>query len=141
MSDSVRRSLGGAVVEGGGQNAAAMKRRPVLIVDDEPDVQRGLREMLELAGFPVRVASNGSEALDLIGDGVLPGLVLVDLRMPVMSGWELVEVLRGDTELRKLPLVVLSADLDGRRLDVTAFLSKPVQTEHLLATVEGHYRG
>jgi CheY-like chemotaxis protein len=116
-----------------------MRRRPVLIVEDEPEILSALRELLEGRGFPVREASNGSEALDALGAGPLPGLVLVDLRMPVMSGWELVEVLRSDQDLRKLPVVVLSADLDGRRLDVTAFLSKPVETEHLLATVEGHY--
>lgn len=117
-----------------------MRRSPVLIVDDDPEVLHALRELLEIHGYPVRQATNGSEAMDALSTGLLPGLVIVDLRMPVMSGWELVEVLRGDPELRKLPVVVLSADLDGRRLDVTAFLSKPVRPEHLLATVEGHYQ-
>jgi two-component system, chemotaxis family, chemotaxis protein CheY len=117
-----------------------MRPRPVLIVDDEPEILRALRDLLEANGFPVREASNGSEALDALADEPLPGLVLVDLRMPVMSGWELVEVLRTDPGLRRLPVVVLSADLDGRRLDVTAFLSKPVHPEHLLAAVEGHYQ-
>jgi CheY-like chemotaxis protein len=112
----------------------------VLIIDDEPDVLQSLRELLEGEGYPVREATNGSEALDALAHGLMPGLVLLDLRMPVMSGWEFVEVLRADPDLRKLPVVVLSADLDGRRMDVTAFLSKPVEPEHLLAAVEGHYR-
>ncbi len=116
-----------------------MRLRPVLIVDDEPDILRSLRHLLETNGFPVREASDGSEALDALAEEPLPALVLVDLRMPVMSGWELVEVLRADPGLRRLPVEVLSADQGERLLDVSALIPKPVDPERLLATVEGHY--
>jgi CheY-like chemotaxis protein len=82
--------------------------RPVLIVDDDEATRGVLRRMLEGEGWPVVEAENGIAALDRLSD-VEPALVLLDLMMPEMDGFEFLEVLRGKNECRTVPVVVLTA--------------------------------
>jgi len=113
-------------------------RRPVLVVDDDRDIRETLRDLLELEGWPVAVARNGLEALERMRE-VRPGLVLLDLFMPVMDGAEVCRRRQGDAELESIPVVVISAapDLDERlrALRVAGHLEKPVRIETLLDTV------
>jgi len=113
-------------------------RRPVLVVDDDRDIRETLRDLLELEGWPVAVAKNGVEALERMRE-VRPGLVLLDLFMPVMDGAEVCRRRQGDPDLEPIPVVVISAapDLDDRlrALRVAGHLEKPVRIEALLDTV------
>ena len=81
-----------------------MAPRPVLVVDDDPDIRETLRFVLEDAGYPVYSAENGSEALAILSSGKeLPGLILLDLMMPVMSGDEMLRALKAVHALAQDP--------------------------------------
>ena len=60
--------------------------RPILVVDDDPEILAMLRDFLESEGLAVRTAANGAEALEAL-DEVMPALILLDMRMPVLDGW------------------------------------------------------
>lgn len=111
---------------------------PILIVDDDPDVRELLRESLEVVGHRVVEASNGQEALEVISRTPDLGLVLLDLRMPVMDGWQFLDAKAKRNELAALPVVVLSAsEPDDKVLASTAgFLKKPFELDELLSLVE-----
>src|ERR1044071_4302650 len=82
----------------------------VLVVEDDPALREVYAEVLGTEGYPVRLAANGHEALTLLSThGDLPCVVLLDLRMPVMDGWELVTRLRESDAWRELPIVVVAA--------------------------------
>jgi CheY-like chemotaxis protein len=81
---------------------------PVLVVDDDPDLRYLLRRMLEREGFSVAEAENGHVALDRVRD-TRPGLVLLDLLMPEMDGFEFVLEFRRQAEWQKIPVVILTA--------------------------------
>lgn len=84
---------------------AAGQRDCVLVVDDDEGIRESLREVVEMIGCSVLLAKNGAEALTLLAE-TRPCLIVVDLLMPVMSGAELLQVLRMRPELADLPLVV-----------------------------------
>jgi CheY-like chemotaxis protein len=84
----------------------------VLIVDDEPDVRLVARVILEAAGYDVREAPSGEAALDALGAGALPDVLLLDVRMPGIDGWEVLRRVRGaDGTLSDLPVVIFTADI------------------------------
>src|SRR3954471_12956230 len=80
--------------------------RFVLIVDDDPDLLDVTSFVIETEGMAVETARNGQEALALLGTGRLPALVLLDLMMPVMNGWEFLAAIANDPVLQGLPVVV-----------------------------------
>jgi len=114
-------------------------RRPqILVVDDDPDILEALSEILEAEGYAVDRARHGQEALARL-DQRRPDLILLDLMMPVMDGWEFSQALhrRGDCE--DVPVVVLSADRQaGAKAHVVGargFLAKPFELNELLRLV------
>jgi len=113
---------------------------PVLIVEDDDDLRGLLRETIEATGHGVITAADGREALDVLSEGARPCLVLLDLMMPVMSGWEVLDALRRSGALDALPVVVVSAAarLGDALVGARGLLRKPVEVERLLATVEMH---
>ena len=108
----------------------------ILVVDDDPDLREFLRLMLTSMGFEVTSAANGREALDDM-DGHDPDLILLDMKMPVMDGWEFCRALEGRNA--RPPIVVLTAAPDpaGRAAEVHAegWLGKPFEYVDLEATV------
>ena len=108
--------------------------RPVLVVDDERDLRESLCDLLESDGYTVVQARDGREALAL-AHASTPCLILLDLMMPVMSGWQVMEALVDDCELCKTPVVVVSASHDAPA-GAQAFLAKPFEIDALLSTVE-----
>lgn len=110
---------------------------PVLIVEDDQDLREMMAQLLSLEGFRAASVANGREALDYLQDAETPRLILLDLMMPVMDGWEFRRLQQADPALRSVPVIVLSA-LDQARatgLDATAFLKKPLDFDRLLALV------
>jgi CheY-like chemotaxis protein len=107
----------------------------VLVVDDDVVIRETLREVLEQEGYEVLSAENGKEALDVLERSVrLPGVMLLDLMMPVMTGWEVLEFLQKSERFSRMPVVVVSAM--GAPCD--HFLQKPVKLSCLLEVV-GQY--
>lgn len=114
----------------------------VLIVEDDPVVRDALYECLTDLGHRVIAAPDGEAALAILRAGPLPSLALVDLRMPGLSGEQLVLELRRDPALASLPVVIVSAERDARsvasRLGVDGVLTKPIDVDALLALVAQH---
>jgi len=113
----------------------------VLVIEDDRGQREALSEILSRLGYEVQCAANGSEALELMRHSEsLPGLILLDLMMPVMDGWEFRAQQRRDRALAHVPVVVLSALDDNAQKAVqdgaAAFVSKPLHWQALLPVVE-----
>ena len=110
--------------------------RPILVVEDDPDSRQMLTCLLELEGYAVLTACNGSEALTLAQDH-LPALILLDLMMPVMTGEQFRRAQLSLNAISDIPVVVLSAHHQAgqiaRRMNAAGCLGKPVNMERLLA--------
>jgi CheY-like chemotaxis protein len=109
-----------------------------MIVEDDPDTREMLERFLELEGFTVCSAANGQLALDVLHATSKPCVILLDLMMPVMNGWEFRAAQSCDPKLSHIPVVVVTAA--GARADMPAieadgWLSKPVDFDRLLATI------
>jgi CheY-like chemotaxis protein len=119
--------------------AAPIADRRALVVDDEPSIRGFLALALEDAGYAVETASDGVVALHVL-DQWRPDVILLDLMMPHMDGWSFRSEQLARPELASIPVVVLSAALDGqirtRELRPAAALPKPVPLEDLLTVVE-----
>ena len=111
--------------------------RSVLIVEDNDEFRALIREALEFEGFAVREAHDGQEALAVLraSEGS-QCLILLDLMMPGMTGWEFVVAVRADLRLRGDPIVVTTAVPEDAPWAVDAVLQKPFDVETLLRTVE-----
>jgi CheY-like chemotaxis protein len=113
----------------------------VLVVDDDPDLLDVTSFVIETEGMAVETARNGEEALALLHAGRLPELVLLDLMMPVMNGWEFLAAVANDPLLRPVPVVVLTAAEHAEIPGALEVLSKPMDLEQLLRVVERYVRG
>ena len=109
----------------------------VLVVDDDADVREMLELFLTHSGFEIRSAANGAQALERMREK-RPCVVLLDLMMPVMTGWQFRERQLEDPALASVPVVVITAAYDhksvGRQLGLPC-LSKPVDLEELVTIV------
>ena len=117
------------------------RRDPVLIVDDDATAREALAALLEERGHTVATAANGREALDKIEHGPVPRLVILDLMMPVMNGYELREEMLRRPALAKIPVVVVSGTLDARSvrdLAVKDLIPKPLNLPKLYTLVDQH---
>ncbi|WP_373047086.1 response regulator [Vulgatibacter sp.] len=112
----------------------------VLVVDDDFDIRDTLRELLEIEGFRVAIAANGREAIEQLRNGVSPRLILLDLMMPEMSGWEFRSEQLRDPALAEIPVVILSATPDVARtaaaLHAAGFVRKPFDLDQLIEMVQ-----
>jgi CheY-like chemotaxis protein len=115
--------------------------RFVLVVDDDPDLLEVTSFVIETEGMAVQTARNGEEALALLRAGRQPWLVLLDLMMPVMNGWEFLAAIANDPLLVGLPVVVLTAAEHAQIPGALEVLSKPMDLKELLRVVERYVRG
>ena len=110
----------------------------VLVVEDDFAIRETLRELLEDEGYDVSWASNGQEALHVLSRRA-PRVILLDLMMPVMDGWEFRHAQRQDPALASIPVVVISADhaLEHKvaAMAVDGWLAKPFELDALLTTL------
>lgn len=119
-------------------------RQRVLVVEDDEDVSDAIAGALEDAGYAVSVAENGAVALEqLHAEDEYPGLVLLDLMMPVMDGEELLHRLQEEPALAGIPVVILTADASvagaAERLGARAGVRKPISLSELLSVVSSHF--
>ncbi len=116
-------------------------QKKVLIADDEPNIVASLEFLMRQKGYDVRVAHTGEEALRTVGE-FAPDLVLLDIMMPRMSGYDVCQKLRENPACQGVKIIMLSAK--GRDVEVTkgmavgadAYVTKPFSTRDLVAKVE-----
>jgi DNA-binding response OmpR family regulator len=108
----------------------------VLIVEDEEDLREMLRDALELNGYSVVTASNGQEALNKIANIDQLCLVILDLLMPVMNGWDCFQKIRERSEFASVPVVVHTSAVAGAPAGATQVLQKPLKFDRLLSVVK-----
>ena len=110
----------------------------VLIVEDDPDALEALGDLLDSHGYAVSSARNGAEALELLGRSALPNLIVLDLLMPTMDGWEFRRRQKNDPRIAHIPVVVVSASSAAKPIDADSILRKPVNIDRLLETIARH---
>ena len=117
----------------------------ILIIEDDPSLRDTLRIHLTSAGYTVRVAADATEAIRAILTDV-PELILSDVSLPYMDGFELLEVLRRDESTRSVPVILLTGMVDdesyirGLKLGASAYLTKPVLRDDLLKEISAALR-
>lgn len=107
----------------------------VLIVEDEEDLRELMSEALQMKGYSVVTAEEGEDALHKLDDIGRPCLILLDLLMPGMNGWDFFDKLRERPELDAVPVVVHSSAADRAPAGVTRVLQKPMHFDQLLSVV------
>lgn len=118
-----------------------MQKRRILLVEDELTLRDTIEEILDFNDFDVKTASNGEVALDIL-ETWKPDIILSDVMMPVMSGFDLIEKVLAIDHLKDIPFVFLSAlvakneQKKGTDLGARAFITKPFKTADLLKTIE-----
>ncbi|MEW6055104.1 MAG: response regulator [Bdellovibrionota bacterium] len=111
----------------------------ILIIEDEQDIRSSLQEILELEGYSVLAAANGKEGLELAIEGPYPFMILLDLTMPIMDGWEFLAARKDHSILAGVPVVVFSATRNNieatRNAGADDFIKKPIGLDPLLEVV------
>lgn len=122
-------------------NAMMKENRLVQVVEDDPDVSEIMEMILRAEGYEVLRAKDGGEALEQLRT-VSPCLILLDLMMPGMNGWEFRSEQLRDPELARIPVVVMTGAGDDAakvaELQAAAYVKKPVELEELLRVVADH---
>lgn len=119
-------------------NQSRSARPAILVVEDDPDALEAIADLLESQGYAVTTARHGGEALERLGDSQLPRLIVLDLLMPTMDGWEFRRRQKEDPRIAKIPVVVVSASDAAKPIDADTVLRKPVDIDSLLETVAKH---
>jgi CheY-like chemotaxis protein len=116
--------------------------RPIAVVDDDTDLRETLGELLYEEGHEARLFENGRTALEFLRGGGRPKLILLDLMMPEMNGWQFREEQLKDATLRDIPVVVMTASrgFDGHGIAAQEILYKPIGLGELMDAVERNTR-
>jgi CheY-like chemotaxis protein len=110
--------------------------RTILVVDDDAEIRESIADLLRDEGYRAAVAGHGREALERLRDGTRPDLIVLDLMMPVMDGWQFLDERARDPALKAIPVVVVSATHETLRPpDTCAFIRKPMRLDDLLAVI------
>src|SRR5260370_22437876 len=112
--------------------------RTLLVIEDDADIREALDGLLSTEGFRVTGCSNGLEALEVLRVSPKPDLILLDLMMPIMDGWQFRVAQKDDPELATIPVLALSADSTAKAaaIDAEAYLRKPVDYDTLIDTID-----
>jgi CheY-like chemotaxis protein len=118
------------------QDGFAGGARTILLVEDDGDIRDIIGDILERCGYDVIPAGNGKQAIDYLAAGEeLPALIVLDLMMPIVSGWELLRVIGQDPRTASIPVVVITAVGGDRPHGVAAVLKKPFGVADIVAAV------
>lgn len=111
----------------------------LLVIEDEETIREMLKLALEFQGYTVHTAANGEEGLDALRRIPRPCVILLDLMMPIMNGWEFINAVKQDTTLKGIPIVVVTAFAErGETVKTEQIINKPVNLEVLFEVV-GRY--
>jgi CheY-like chemotaxis protein len=112
----------------------------VLLAEDDEDLREAMVDTLNDAGYSVEAVGNGRDALEWLEDNLAPPrVILLDLMMPVMDGWQFLDERQKNPKIAAVPVVVLSANGDfTRESDTIGFMRKPVAVKALLALIARH---
>lgn len=115
----------------------------ILVVDDEPSLVEAICSVLEDEGYSVTSARDGLAALRALHDGLRPCLAILDLMMPIMSGWELRAAMLADPSLADIPVAIVSAYARGEMsiLQPSAILQKPFELSELVELADRYCAG
>jgi signal transduction histidine kinase len=121
----------------GGERKATTGHRRILLVEDDHAIREALQGILEDEGYEIALADNGRAALDHLRTGAAPDLIVLDLRMPVMDGWEFRAAQKSDPAFASIPVIAVSADGSAKAAAIAAhaYLRKPLSTITLLETI------
>ncbi|MGZ3688086.1 MAG: response regulator [Bdellovibrionota bacterium] len=109
----------------------------ILVIEDDAPIREMLKSVLELEGYQVETANNGKQGIAAISAEVPPQVILLDMMMPVSSGWDVLDFLRANAETAKVPVVIVSAYSEvAKSVRPNAFVPKPVQLKSLLGALE-----
>jgi DNA-binding NarL/FixJ family response regulator len=120
---------------------AQRDNKQLLLIDDDPNLILLVKDYLEFRGYQVTTAENGREALDMI-EGQVPDMIICDVMMPEMDGYELVKHIRQDIRTNRIPVLFLSAKgqsydrVKGLTEGADVYMVKPFEPEELVAQVE-----
>jgi CheY-like chemotaxis protein len=124
---------------GGGKGDEMEPFKPVLVVDDDINTRLTMQALLEAEGYEVACAADGQEALDYLNRVGLPALILLDLAMPVLNGYQFRERQLRNPQWAAVPVILISGDRDLARiagaLGVEAYFRKPVEMGEMLDAV------
>ena len=108
----------------------------ILVVDDDEITRTALTRLLDARGYTVTTCCNGKEAVEYLESHPSPSLILLDLMMPIMDGWELRDSMLAHPEWRNIPVAILSAHEDvPKTLKFVAYIGKPIDYGRLFAVV------
>ncbi len=112
----------------------------VLLVEDDDGAREALSDCLEMEGFSVVSARNGREALDYLHHAPLPKVILLDLFMPVMTGWEFRAAQKKDPAIADIPVVVVTAFGSSvtKQIDASLILHKPLDLDRLITVIRDY---
>ena len=138
QSDISRSENGDADVLAGPWMGRSTTKGRVLVVENEQFLRDSLGLLLDKSGYEVSFADHGREALRLLRAETLPNIIILDLRMPVMDGWEFRTIQKDDPRLGLIPVLVVSADASPKAAAISAegYLRKPFDSEEVLVAVE-----
>jgi CheY-like chemotaxis protein len=110
----------------------------ILLAEDDLEIRDVVQDLLEEIGCDVIPARTGKQALDFLSNDPRspPDMVILDLMMPLVTGWQVLEVIQRDPVLSGVPVVVLTAATQDRPSGVAALLQKPFQVDDLLETIQ-----
>jgi len=112
----------------------------ILVVEDDEDAREAMVALLQMKGYRAVPAGNGQEALDYLHQAPVPDLIILDLWMPVMDGWQFRREQKQDPRLAAVPVVVVTALSDRADVDANEIIIKPVDVDRLLSTVDRYCR-
>ena len=117
----------------------------ILVVEDDRDIRESLRDLLEMEGFEVSIASEGIEAFEELRKSLphLPDLIILDLMMPGMDGYQFRELQEADPQFSKIPILLMTADgnIDVKKMKVGAKMAirKPLEISNLLSMIRENF--
>ena len=115
------------------------RRKTVLVVEDDPDSREVFSELLRGQGYQVVSVPSGRAAIAYLRDQERPSVILLDMLMPEMDGWQFRRAQQGDPRISGIPVVVVSAlkavENSAKRFGAAAFLGKPVSPDDLIGTI------
>jgi len=117
--------------------SSEMRTSTILLAEDDLEIRDIVQEILEERGYDVIPARTGKQAIDFLclDPRSPPDIVILDLMMPIVTGWQVLETIQNDPALAKVPVVVMTATNQDRPTGAAAFLHKPFQIDALLEAI------